>query len=188
MGCPSMSLRHCARQILGTMALAALHTVAMGAPGASDFVVFDGQTYAYGSAELIHALNNPVVRSPPKLDGKNLLVRAAADGHFYVNGHVNGFPVTFLIDTGASATTLPAAMLRNIGVRAARKGKANTAGGVVPIFETVGNVVHVGPFVVNKAKVGLNELLTQPLLGQDVLNRFRITHEAGIMVFSLPSQ
>ena len=58
----------------------------------------------------------------------------------------------------------------------------------MPIFETVGNVVHVGPFVVNKAKVGLNELLTQPLLGQDVLNRFRITHEAGIMVFSLPSQ
>ena len=26
------------------------------------------------------------------------------------------------------------------------------------------------------------------LLGQDVLNRFRITHEAGIMVISLPSQ
>lgn len=62
MGSPSMSLRHCARQILGAVALGSLHTVAMGAPGPSDFVVFDGQTYAYGSAELIHALNNRSIR------------------------------------------------------------------------------------------------------------------------------
>ena len=167
---------------------AAQHASAIGVPKASEIAVFDGGSYVYGSAELSHALANPRVHSPSRLDGGQLVIRSAADGHFYVNGHVNGFPVTFMVDTGATSTMVPTSMLRNIGVRAARKVMFNTAAGVTPGYQTIGNVVHVGPFSVRNAKVGLGEQLHKPLLGQDVLNRFRITHEAGVMIFSLPSK
>ena len=41
----------------------------------------------------------------------------SADGHYYVPGAVNGFSVVFLIDTGATVSSLPDQFARNAGIR-----------------------------------------------------------------------
>jgi aspartyl protease family protein len=43
-------------------------------------------------------------------------IRQSDDGHFYVNGEVNGRAVRFLVDSGATVTTLSRATARNAGV------------------------------------------------------------------------
>jgi aspartyl protease family protein len=43
------------------------------------------------------------------------VLRAAADGHFYANATVDGVPVRFLVDTGASSIALSAEDARRLG-------------------------------------------------------------------------
>lgn len=58
------------------------------------------------------------LNSRPKLsvNGAETIVPMAADGHFWVKAEVNGTPIDFLIDTGATFTGLsrPAAKAANI--------------------------------------------------------------------------
>ncbi len=44
-------------------------------------------------------------------------VRKAADGHFWANAQVNGQPVRFLVDTGATAVALTPADAERLGFR-----------------------------------------------------------------------
>jgi aspartyl protease family protein len=154
------------------------------AGGPVEYMVFDGGQYR--GQDLERASMLPAIKAPPTVQGKQMTLQVAPDGHFYVAGHINGHPVTFLIDTGATYTAVPVEMARNMGVRTARKGVTQTAAGPSATYLTRGNVVHVGPFYADNATVTFGERLQTPLLGQDVLNRFRITHERGVMILSTP--
>ena len=63
-------------------------------------------------------------RSYAELRGDNVVasgpgeisIRPSEDGHFYVNGEVNGHAVRFLVDSGATVTTLSRATAQAAGV------------------------------------------------------------------------
>jgi aspartyl protease family protein len=42
----------------------------------------------------------------PVIQGRETRIPMAIDGHFWVEGHVNGVPVKFLVDSGATMTTI----------------------------------------------------------------------------------
>lgn len=48
--------------------------------------------------------------------GAEVRVRAALDGHFWVRAQVNGQPVRFLVDTGASDVVLSARTAERVGI------------------------------------------------------------------------
>jgi len=48
--------------------------------------------------------------------GDTLRIRRAADGHFWVDAEVNGRPVRFMVDSGATTTTMSSAAVTNAGV------------------------------------------------------------------------
>lgn len=50
--------------------------------------------------------------------GGELRIRRSGDGHFWANAEVNGRPVRFMIDSGATTTTLSAAAARSAGIEA----------------------------------------------------------------------
>lgn len=52
----------------------------------------------------------------PVQHGAELRVPLAADGHYWIRGEVNGRPLRFLIDSGASTTALGADTARAVGV------------------------------------------------------------------------
>lgn len=45
-------------------------------------------------------------REPADLGGGSVVLERSSDGHFYAEAQVNGMPVEFLVDTGASAIAL----------------------------------------------------------------------------------
>ena len=42
----------------------------------------------------------------PIVAGREVRIPMAIDGHFWVDGEINGAPVTFLVDSGATVTTI----------------------------------------------------------------------------------
>jgi aspartyl protease family protein len=60
-------------------------------------------------------MQTPAVLASPPAAPAILEAWRANDGLFYVTGHINGQPVRFLVDTGASAITLTAADAARVG-------------------------------------------------------------------------
>lgn len=56
--------------------------------------------------------------SAPAISGTPMTLRKSDDGHFWVTADVNGRPVRFLIDSGATFTALSADAARQAGVEA----------------------------------------------------------------------
>jgi aspartyl protease family protein len=117
-----------------------------------------------------------VPRQAVMQDGRQITVPMSADGHFYLSLDLNGVPVRFVVDTGASEMVLSAQDAARIGLgpdRLIYSGRAMTANGMVqtaPVrLETValGGVVDQGlRAVVNQGE------LRESLLGMSYLNRF----------------
>jgi aspartyl protease family protein len=101
--------------------------------------------------------------------------RAAADGHFRVEALVDGRPIRFLVDTGASDVVLTPDDARRLGfdpARLAYSRLSRTANGVVrgaPV--TLGEVV-VGPIRLGSVRATVNgAAMGQSLLGMSFLER-----------------
>jgi aspartyl protease family protein len=57
----------------------------------------------------------------PVVEGRETRIPMAIDGHFWVEGRVNGVPVKFLVDSGATMTTIDLATARKAGVEVAER-------------------------------------------------------------------
>lgn len=130
-----------------------------------------------GGYLLFQQMTRPaVVRACDSPDGvAEVTATVSPDGHFYIDGSVNGAPVRFMVDTGASYVTL--------GV--ADAGSARLSGGVAARFDTAGGtvegkvfrdqVVRADCLEVSGATVAVNPLLGDvALLGQNFLRHFEV--------------
>jgi aspartyl protease family protein len=157
---------------------------AMGAVGQS-YMIFDGQSYT--TDQIDQAVSSPVIRQMQRLlPNEAVAIARAADGHYYVNGQLNGFPMTFIVDTGASVTCIPSYMAKNAGIRAGLVGLSRTAAGPSPVSTSKGNVVRIANFTFNSATICVQKLLESPLLGAELLNTLKIVFQDGWMVISKP--
>lgn len=107
---------------------------------------------------------------------REVLVPASRDGHFYLDGAVNGTPVRFLVDTGASYVTIGAADAVKAGVSGGRPAVFNTAAGRVEGRLVPAQTVRVACFEISGISVAANPgLEDMALLGQNFLRRFEVT-------------
>ena len=108
------------------------------------------------------------------------------NGHYMVGGFVNGRPVDFLVDTGASYISMNIHVARRLGVnfRNAPRTKMNTANGVTEAFEVLLDKVTIGAITQYKVKgvvhVGDSPHIT--LLGNSFLSNVELREEQGAMV------
>jgi len=106
-----------------------------------------------------------------------LVINLAQDGHFYLDTKINGAPIRFMIDTGASDITLSLADAKKIGInvknlnfnKAYQTANGKSWGAFVALEEIeVANVkfINVGASV-NNAPMGVS------LLGMSFLRQFK---------------
>lgn len=109
---------------------------------------------------------------------------ADARGHYTAAGSLNGYPLTFLVDTGATAIAISAAEARRIGVdyKAGEAVGVGTAAGVVPAWRVKFNTVKVGGITVHQVDGMVMEAgLGMPLLGMSFLNRMEMKRDGQTM-------
>ncbi|NLD68031.1 MAG: clan AA aspartic protease [Limnobacter sp.] len=114
---------------------------------------------------------------PYSLASGELMIPRGRDGHFRVPGTVNGEPVLFLVDTGASLVTVSEAFARRAGLHGGRAVTFRTANGEMPGRLLNGIPVEAGGMSPGGVRVaiGLVDLDDDmALLGQSFLSRFDI--------------
>ncbi|MBO9432987.1 TIGR02281 family clan AA aspartic protease [Ruegeria sp. R13_0] len=121
--------------------------------------------------------------------GESIEVPRSADGHYYLPVQVNGEPITFLVDTGASQIVLSDKDARRAGIDPNQLnyfGRALTANGEVRTAPVRLDTLTVGPITDQNVSAWINEGdLHKSLLGMDYLHRFsNIQFTDGRMILS----
>lgn len=112
-----------------------------------------------------------------------VIVPKAPDGHYYVDGQINGAKIRFLIDTGASYIAVSAAMASRLGLLPDSSATFNTANGQVRGQIASRQSVTVASLVAPPMSVSIMPSLTsEALLGQNFLSQVTMTQSGQFLV------
>lgn len=108
---------------------------------------------------------------------RELVIRRAPDGHFHLDADVNGVPVRFMVDTGATSTVLTLADAERSGIDTAVlqfNRRVRTANGVAFYARAVLSSLEIGPYRLSNLPVAVmpREALDTSLLGMSTIDRF----------------
>jgi len=116
----------------------------------------------------------------------SVTLMADLQGHFRTTGSINGVPIQFLVDTGATAVSLGASDARRLrlNLENAQKSLVNTGNGQVLMHYTRLDTVKVGDIVLRDVDCMVNPNQDMPfaLLGMSFLNRVNMQREGDTMV------
>ena len=77
-------------------------------------------------------------------------------GHYVASGEINGHPVEFMLDTGATDVSIPAAVAERIGLPRGRRVFYQTANGTISAWQTRLDEVRLGPLRVGPVSASIN--------------------------------
>lgn len=110
---------------------------------------------------------------------------ADAKGFFHASGSINGTPVQFLVDTGASSIAISSELAQRIGVDFADgdNGVATTAGGLTRMKRVFLDSVSIGDITLRDVEAGvvMGSFPRTPLLGMSFLGQLDMLREGNRM-------
>lgn len=77
-------------------------------------------------------------------------------GHYVANGRINGKPVTFLLDTGATTVAIPQHLAQELGLKPGPRLTVNTANGLVEVRGTKIGKLELGNIVFDDVPAAIN--------------------------------
>lgn len=139
-------------------------------------LIFCGVAAGYG---LWHDMGSLSLPQPQMVStGGEITVPRAADGHYYLTLQINGTPIRFLADTGASNMVLATKDARAIGIDPESLiylGEATTANGTVRTARVELPSVELGPYRDTGFPAWVNRSdMEGSLLGMEYLRLYRV--------------
>jgi aspartyl protease family protein len=131
------------------------------------FVVFSFRSdfTAFGQRLKAEAIGNAIT------DGKTVRIPIADDGHFWVEAKVNGHPIRFMVDSGASVTTVSTQSAKAAGMPIGSETTVvNTANGPTREIKGWADRLQVGPIERTDFPIDINEHDDTNLLGMNFLS------------------
>lgn len=121
------------------------------------------------------------------MSDQSIVLPRQADGHYYMTLDINGVPVDFVVDTGASQMVLTKQDAKRVGINPDELrylGRANTANGEVQTASIRLDTVSLGDMTDTRVRAVVNDgEMDGSLLGMTYLNRFNsITISNGELI------
>lgn len=109
--------------------------------------------------------------APAGVSGNTLRIAKRDDGHFWVDGKVNGKDARFLIDSGATTTTVSASLAQEAGLERGMRGNVvSTANGTLFMPRVTASLLEIGPIRRADKSVNINPADGVNVLGMDFLS------------------
>ncbi len=109
-------------------------------------------------------------------------------GHYVANGFINNYPVTFLIDTGASTIAMSETLAKKLKLKYHSSTYSQTANGVTQGWNTQLNQVRLGDIQINhlNAHVLPKMLKNEVLLGMNFLKQLDWQQKGDQLILEQP--
>lgn len=129
-------------------------------------------------------VNNPNRNLSVQPGQTELVLKRNRAGHYVAPGTINGQPVTFLVDTGATQVSVPAHLADTLGLAAGAPAQVITANGAVTVRATNIGELGLGPFLVRNVPGHLNPGFRQDeiLLGMSLLRHLEFTQRGDTLI------
>lgn len=126
---------------------------------------FRGEFKSLGSRLKAEAIGTPIQQ------GEELRIPMAEDGHFWIDAMVNGREVPFMIDSGASVTTISRETADQTGIETGyRVAEVDTANGSVIMHRAQADQFQVGQIARTELPVLVNANDNTNVLGMNFLS------------------
>lgn len=142
----------------------------------------DAQAISSWASSITQAPQGEVGETAP--DGI-YVIKQHGNGHYFLDGKINGKALTFVVDTGASTVSLPRSIAFLARISCKEQIQLRTAGGSTSGCTAAISTLKFGPFMMKDVPAVIVPNLDQPLLGMNVLNQFRIEQSNGEMRISI---
>ena len=105
-------------------------------------------------------------------------------GHYVATGTINGMPVVFLLDTGATMIALPEHIANQLRLEKGVPIQMVTANGTVTSYSTQLERVALGPIELNQVSATINPHMQEDevLLGMSFLKKLEFTQRGDILI------
>jgi len=147
--------------------------IAIAALIITGLVVFAGYDFVYQTPD-----------SKINASGQTTLsLRQGQGGHYMAAGKINGEPVKFLVDTGATDVAIPMSVAKKIGLPIGLAFRTKTANGYGTGYETRIKTIALGDIELTDVSASVSEGLTgeEILLGMSFLRKTKVETENGVM-------
>jgi aspartyl protease family protein len=108
----------------------------------------------------------------PVVEGQQVRIPMAIDGHFWVEASLNGIPVKFLVDSGATMTTIGRATAEAAGVPVStnRTQMVRTGNGMLRVSTGRANSLAIGAIERSSVRLHVTENEDLNVLGMNYLS------------------
>ena len=105
-------------------------------------------------------------------------------GHYVTSGEINGLPVTFILDTGATGVAVPSAVAQRLGLQPGRAFSTQTANGLSVSYAVNLDRVSVGGIALSEVAASITPGLTtnEVLLGMSFLKHIEFTQRGDQLI------
>ena len=141
---------------------------------------------AFVFSKILDNRNNPnrSVAVSSATNYEQVTLQRNAYGHYVFDGEINHKPVTFLVDTGATTTAIPAQLGEYLGLRAGPAFNVTTANGVATAYATRLAQLKIGEIEFTDVRASLNPGMNgnEILLGMNVLGDLELIQRSDQLI------
>jgi len=126
---------------------------------------------------------NQKLASRQGADGAEVSLKRNKYGHYVASGLINGQPVVFMLDTGATDIAVPVQVADRLGLKRGRKKIYQTAKGPATAYATVLEQVSLGDIQVRNVRASINPHMRseEVLLGMSFLKQLEFTQRGDTL-------
>jgi aspartyl protease family protein len=130
---------------------------------------------------------NQSVQTVYRDGAQEIVLRRNRQGHYLFNGQINGHQVTFLVDTGATTTSIPLHLAQRLNLEKGYRFGVETANGSSYAYTTRLDSLMLGDIEFNNVQASLNPGLQgdEILLGMNVLKHMELVQRNDVLILKL---